>query len=71
MKITVEKNGITQDVKQVHLQNFLDRGWTATAEKKVSRIIGKAKVTADVIEEEVTPPTEEQSSMPNHNQGEE
>jgi len=70
MNITIEKDGVLKSVKERFLQNFLDRGWKVVGEKKVSRI-GKAKATADVIEEDVSPQEEEQSSMPNDNEGEE
>ena len=73
-KITVTKDGVTQDIKHRYLQNFLDRGWTESKpkSKKKSAVDVKVEATADVIEE-ATPPIveEEESSMPKFNQGEE
>lgn len=34
MKITVEKAGVTQEIKERYLQNFLDRGWKTVSAKK-------------------------------------
>ena len=80
MKTQIEKDGVVQTVKDRYLQNFLDRGWTVIGEKKVCKV-GKAKATADVIEEEVplnqeeednwTISLDDESSMPIDNEGEE
>ena len=73
-KVKIQKDGVVQEVKQRYLNNFLDKGWklvSKTFEKKVSKI-GIAKVTADVIGEEVPlQEEEEQSSMPTIIKGEE
>lgn len=55
MKVTIEKNGQQQAVKQKYLKNFLDRGWKTVGEKKVSKV-GVAKATADIVEEEIPQP---------------
>jgi len=52
MKITVTKDGVTQEVKERYLQNFIDRGWTTTEDKVISKV-GKAKATADILEEDI------------------
>lgn len=71
MKIEIKKDGETQWVKQRFLHSFLNKGWEVVGEKKVSKI-GTANATADVIEEEYTPQEQEDdTSMPNHNEGEE
>lgn len=75
-KFTIEKDGVTQIVKERYLKNFLDRGWeisntTTDVQKVFSRKATKVEATAEVIEEEETPQVEEESSMPNYNEGEE
>lgn len=77
-KIKINKDGVTQFVKPRHLQNFVERGWKVSGDEKVSKV-GKAKATADIIEEEVPLQIEEEnwdepeqeSSMPNDIKGEE
>ena len=67
----IERRGEIIAVKESQLEKFLNEGWSFVTEKKVSKI-GKAKATADVIEEEVAPQSEdEQSSMPTEIKGEE
>ena len=51
-KITVFKDGVFQEIKHRHLQNFLDRGWQLPEGKKVSAANYKIEATADVIEED-------------------
>jgi hypothetical protein len=76
-KFTIEKDGVTQIVKERYLKNFLDKGWeisntTTDVQKVFSKKTAKVEVTAEVIEEEETPQIEEEeTSMPNYNQGEE
>lgn len=80
MKIQIEKDGVVQEVKERHLQNFLDRGWNmASGQKNNISTVGKANATADIIEEE-TPQEEEElwdedledeASMPNNQEGDE
>lgn len=75
-KFTIQKDGVTQIVKERYLKNFLDRGWeisntTTDVQKVFSRKATKVEATAEIIEEEETPQVEEESSMPNYNQGEE
>lgn len=77
-KVTIEKDGVTKEVKSRYLHNFLSQGWqeVGTVKKKVSKI-GNAKATADVIEED-TPQEDEdnwtfsldETSMPTTNEGE-
>jgi len=82
-KVKVTKEGVTQEIKKRFLHNFIAQGWKVEGDKKVSKI-GKAKATADVIEEETTPQEDEDNwtfdardfvqddaSMPNDKQGEE
>lgn len=59
----ITRRGVVQAVKESQLNKFLNEGWSLLTEKTVSKI-GKAKATADVIEEEITPQVEEVSSMP-------
>jgi len=75
-KFTIEKNGVTQIVKERYLKNFLDRGWeisntTTDVQKVFSKKTAKVEVTAEVIEEEETPQIEDEPSMPNYNEGDE
>ena len=75
-KFTIEKNGVTQIVKERYLKNFLDKGWeisntTTDVQKVFSKKTAKVEVTAEVIEEDETPQIEDESSMPNYNQGDE
>jgi len=75
-KFTIEKDGVTQIVKERYLKNFLDRGWeisntTDDVQKVFSRKATKVEATAEVIEEDETPQIEEESSMPNYNEGDE
>ena len=75
-KFTIEKNGVTQIVKERYLKNFLDRGWeisntTTDVQKVFSRKATKVEATAEVIEEEETPQVEDEPSMPNYNEGDE
>ena len=75
-KFTIEKNGVTQIVKERYLKNFLDRGWeisntTTDVQKVFSKKTAKVEVTAEVIEEDETPQIEDESSMPNYNEGDE
>lgn len=78
-KVTIEKDGVTQEVKSRYLHNFLSQGWqeVGTVKKKVSKI-GNAKATADVIEEDAPQEDEDNwtnslddTSMPTTNEGEE
>lgn len=75
-KFTIEKNGVTQIVKERYLKNFLDKGWeisntTTDVQKVFSKKTAKVEVTAEVIEEDETPQIEDEPSMPNYNQGDE
>jgi hypothetical protein len=75
-KFTIEKNGVTQIVKERYLKNFLDRGWeisntTTDVQKVFSKKTAKVEVTAEVIEEDETPQIEDEPSMPNYNEGDE
>jgi|AACY02.14.fsa_nt_gi hypothetical protein len=75
-KFTIQKDGVTQIVKERYLKNFLDRGWeisntTTDVQKVFSKKTAKVEVTAEVIEEDETPQIEDESSMPNYNQGDE
>lgn len=75
-KFTIEKNGVTQIVKERYLKNFLDQGWeisntTTDVQKVFSKKTAKVEVTAEVIEEDETPQIEDESSMPNYNEGDE
>jgi len=75
-KFTIEKDGVTQIVKERYLKNFLDKGWevsntTTDVQKVFSKKTAKVEVTAEVIEEETPQIEEEETSMPNYNQGEE
>lgn len=72
MKITVTKDGVTQEVKERYLQNFIDRGWTTTEDKVISKV-GKAKATADILEEDIPQieMEEEETSNDSDEEGEE
>lgn len=75
-KFTIQKDGVTQIVKERYLKNFLDRGWeisntTTDVQKVFSKKTAKVEVTAEVIEEDETPQIEDEPSMPNYNQGDE
>jgi hypothetical protein len=76
-KFTIEKDGVTQIVKERYLKNFLDRGWeisntTTDVQKVFSRKATKVEATAEIIEEDNAPQVEEDdASMLNHNQGDE
>ena len=75
-KFTIEKDGVTQIVKERYLKNFLDRGWsvantTEDVQKVFSKKTAQVEVTAEVIEEEETPQIEDEPSMPNYNEGDE
>jgi len=75
-KFTIEKDGVTQIVKERYLKNFLDRGWeisntTTDVQKVFSKKTAQVEVTAEVIEEEETPQIEDEPSMPNYNEGDE
>lgn len=75
-KFTIQKDGVTQIVKERYLKNFLDKGWeisntTTDVQKVFSKKTAKVEVTAEVIEEDETPQIEDESSMPNYNQGDE
>ena len=75
-KFTIEKNGVTQIVKERYLKNFLDQGWeisntTTDVQKVFSKKTAKVEVTAEVIEEDETPQIEDEPSMPNYNEGDE
>ena len=75
-KFTIQKDGVTQIVKERYLKNFLDRGWeisntTTDVQKVFSKKTAKVEVTAEVIEEDNAPQVEDESSMPNYNQGDE
>jgi hypothetical protein len=75
-KFTIEKDGVTQIVKERYLKNFLDRGWeisntTTDVQKVFSKKTAKVEVTAEVIEEDETPQIEDEPSMPNYNEGDE
>lgn len=65
MKTTIEKDGVTQEVKTRYLHNFLSRGWQEVNQRKekVSKI-GVANATADVKKEDVY------ASEPLDNEGE-
>lgn len=70
-KVKVTKDGVTREVKERYLHGFIAKGWVVDGGKKVSNV-GKAKATADVIEEVIPPKQEEEeSSMPNEDKGEE
>jgi len=71
-KVTVTKNGVTQEVKSRFLHNFIAQGWSVEGSKKVSTV-GKANATADVIEEQMPlkPEVDEDASMPSNQEGEE
>lgn len=47
MKITVEKSGATQEIKERYLQNFLDRGWKKVSAKKTKPAV-KIEAAAEV-----------------------
>lgn len=75
-KFTIEKDGVTQIVKERYLKNFLDKGWeisntTTDVQKVFSKKTAKVEVTAEVIEEDETPQIEDEPSMPNYNEGDE
>jgi hypothetical protein len=76
-KFTIQKDGVTQIVKERYLKNFLDRGWeisntTTDVQKVFSRKATKVEATAEIIEEDNAPQVEEDdASMLNHNQGDE
>ena len=72
MKITVTKDGVTQEVKERYLQNFIDRGWTTSEDKVISKV-GKAKATADILEEDIPQieMEEEETSNDSDEEGEE
>ena len=75
-KFTIQKDGVTQIVKERYLKNFLDRGWeisntTTDVQKVFSKKTAKVEVTAEVIEEDETPQIEDEPSMPNYNEGDE
>lgn len=44
----ITKNGETRIVKERHLQNFLDRGWTLTKAKKTTPVAKKIEAAAEV-----------------------
>lgn len=71
-KVKITKDGVSREVKARYLNSFIAQGWVAEGDKKLSRI-GKAKATAEVIEEAIPPKQEEanESSMPNEDKGEE
>lgn len=48
MKITIEKDGVTQDVKPKYLQNFLDRGWNEVKGKGNKPAAKKIEAAAEV-----------------------
>lgn len=78
MRIKMTRRDDTVMVKERDVQRFLSEGWVPATEEKVSKI-GKAKATADVIEEEIAPQEEEDnwtyslddSSMPTETKGDE
>lgn len=54
MRVDMEKDGQTQSVKDDRIQRFLDQGWRVKAEPEPknnsrSRVMPKAKITADAV----------------------